>query len=534
MFKDNKTFYPTPKKMIERMAKLINGTPKKILEPSAGKGDLVEGIQEASVYHKGHYCGQKFRHVDFSAIEVNKDLRATLRGKRIKVIDTDFLTYSGPDKYDLIIANPPFDDGDKHLLKAINIMYRGQIIFLLNAETLRNPHTNTRKELVGKLKELKANVKYYKGAFKNAERPTGVEVALIDITIERNIEDDLFDGADDTAHKARPRIENNHEIVTGKAVEDLVVEYNEIITIGTETIISYYRNYRKVCKYIGLNKEADRHDHSGKDMTEKMQNQLNDMITAVRVDFWRRTLDLKEVTARLTSKKQDEFEHALKERADMDFTENNIRAFILNIIGSYEKTIMDSVLEIFDRFTIKHCYRDTVHEKNIHYFNGWKTNDAFKVNKKVIMPIYGSFGGAFRNWSGGWDLDYKAAQELRDIDLVANYFDGMDGYLSMTDAIKAAFAKGQSRKIRSTYFTIHCYQKGTIHLTFNDMDILRRFNVTACKGKGWLPEDYAAKSYKELSCEERETVDTFEGKASYAKNINRVLIPASKRLQIAA
>ena len=533
MFKDNKNFYPTPKKMIKRMAKLIKGSPKKILEPSAGKGDLVEGIAEMNFHHRGHYIGQKFRRADFSTIEANKDLRATLRGKRIKVIDTDFLSYSAPDKYDLIIANPPFDDGDKHLLKAIDIMYRGQIIFLLNAETLRNPHTNTRKELAGKLKELKANIKYYKGAFKNAERPTGVEVALVNITIERNIEDDLFEGADDTAHEARPRIEKKHELSTGRGIEELVAEYNDIIKISTETIISYYRNYGKVSKYIGLNKEAERYS-SDKDMTEQMQDQLNDMIKAVRVDFWRRTLDLKEVKARLTSKKQNEFEHALTERTDMDFTENNIRAFILNIIGSYEKTIIDSVLEIFDRFTIKHCFRDTVHEKNIHYFNGWKTNDAFKVGKKVIMPIYGSMGGPFRDWSGGWSLDYKAAQELRDIDLVANYFDGMDGYLSVTKAIEAAFAKGQSRKIKSTYFTIHCYQKGTIHLTFNDMDILRRFNVTACKGKGWLPEDYAAKPYKELSCEERDTVDTFEGKASYSKNLNRMLIPTSKRLQITA
>jgi hypothetical protein len=109
----------------------------------------------------------------------------------------------------------------------------------------------------------------------------------------------------------------------------------------------------------------------------------------------------------------------------------------------------------------------------------------------------------------------------------------MDSYTSMSEAIKAAFAEGQNTKIKSTYFTVNCYKKGTIHMTFNDMDILRRFNVTACKGKGWLPEDYAAKPYKELSCEERDTVDTFEGKVSYSKNLNRVLIPTSKRLQIA-
>ena len=91
-----------------------------------------------------------YRNANISAIEINKDLFAALRGKNIKVIDYDFLLFSGPDKFDLIIANPPFNEGDKHLLKAIDIMYRGEIVFLLNAETLKNPYSNSRKSLVKK------------------------------------------------------------------------------------------------------------------------------------------------------------------------------------------------------------------------------------------------------------------------------------------------------------------------------------------------------------------------------------------------
>ena len=119
----NKNFYPTPKPLIRKMVAKIKKDPGKILEPQAGKGDIVD-------YIKDDYGHTWRRSADISAIEIDDDLRSILRGKGIKVIDSDFLAFSGPDKFDLIIANPPFDEGDKHLLKAIDIMYRGEIVFL--------------------------------------------------------------------------------------------------------------------------------------------------------------------------------------------------------------------------------------------------------------------------------------------------------------------------------------------------------------------------------------------------------------------
>ncbi len=524
----NKNFYTTPEYLIRKMLSKVKGVPKKVLEPSAGKGDIIDAM--TSDYYSRY-------HLDcISAIELDEELQATLRGKGIKLIDTDFLTYSGPDKFDLIIANPPFDNGEKHLLKAIEIMYRGEIVFLLNAETLRNPYTNTRKDLIKKLTDLNADIEYIQNAFKDAERPTGVEIALIYINIERNIEDDLFKEVNDAAEELRPRIEKNYEVSTGKTIKELVAEYNQVIHIGTETIIGYYRNYKKIGKYIGLNMTADK-DHSSDDMTSKMQGALNDMLVTVRTDFWRKTLNLKEVRSRLTEKKQAEFEHQIDQRCYMDFTEHNIRQFVLNLISGYEKTLTEAVIEIFDKFTIKHAYSNGLYDKNIHYYNGWKTNKAFKVNKKVIIPFYGGYvDGPFTDgFSGKWRLDWNAKRQLCDIDIVMNYFDGIQCYVSISDALETAFGKGQSSKIVSTFFTITAYKKGTLHLTFNSEDILRRFNVAAGMGKGWLPHDYGKKAYKDFNSEEQGTVDSFEGTASYNKNLNRPLFASnSKLLRIAA
>lgn len=511
----NKNFYPTPLPLATKMVGKIKKRPSKVLEPSAGKGDLIESLEQRWKHSHGGS-------LDISAIEIDPTLQATLRGKNIRLIDTDFLSYAGADQFDLIIANPPFDAGDKHLLKALDIMYRGQIIFLLNAETLRNPHTNERKLLVRRLDEAGAEIEYIQNAFVNAERRTGVEVALVSVVVDRKVEDDLFADCDDHATRCYETVQEKHEVSTGRSIEELVLDYNETVRICTETILGYFRNSRKVGKYMGLtvgDKEDSQSFHGKETLTERMQVAVNRMLRSVRTDFWRSTLELKDFREKLTVAKRRQFEDALTVNCYMDFTEANIRQFMLNLIGSYEQTLTEAVLDLFDMFTVRHCWDgENLHEKNIHFSDGWKTNKAFKVGKRVVVPVRASYGSAFcDSWNGQWSLNYGAAAFLDDIDKVMSYFDGGGSYTKMSTALAAAFAVGESTAT-GTYFKIIAHKKGTAHLTFLNDDVLRRFNVVACRGKGWLPGDFGARSYKELSAPERDVVDAFEGAKSYDAN----------------
>ena len=521
----NKNLFPISDFLAAKMIQKIVGYPETILEPQGGKGDLAEKVSE----HWKH----KHHRPEIMTIEIDENLQAILRAKEFKVIDSDFLAFAGPDKFDLIISNPPFDDGDQHLLKAIDILYKGQIICILNAETLKNPYTNTRKLLVRKLEELGAEIEFYQGAFLDAERTTSVDIALINIFVERNVEEDLFAGANDKSQECQDTVKGDCALSTGKTIRELVAHYNQVVAVCTETIIGYYKNYSKVHNYIGLNQEPKGANDRRK-LTCILQATVNKTVGEVRKSFWRSALELDVVTERLTNKKREEFEHQLAQQCNMDFTENNVRAFILNIIGGHEKTIMDSVLALFDKFTIESSYRETVYEKNIHYFNGWKTNNSFKVGERVIIPISASYGSAFFDW-GKWKLDYRAAQTIRDIDLVMNYFDGMRPYCSMVSAIEKAFVQGENRAIASTYFKITTHKKGTLHLTFLDKDILRRFNVAACTGKGWLPDDFGTESFAKLTPEKQAIVKSFEDVKIYEKYLHAPLFPAESRdLQIAA
>jgi phospholipid N-methyltransferase len=78
-----KDFYPTPHSVIRKMVspyydKLSDLT---ILEPSAGKGDILDALVGMRQVKKRNLY----------AIELNPDLKLVLQGKEYKVIADDFL-----------------------------------------------------------------------------------------------------------------------------------------------------------------------------------------------------------------------------------------------------------------------------------------------------------------------------------------------------------------------------------------------------------------------------------------------------------
>lgn len=518
---ENKTYYPTPDALISKMIwKAFKGDREitNVLEPSAGQGHIAERIRE---YGRTGY-GRDNKNV--SCIEIDTKFQSILRGKGLHVIDSDFLAYSGTDKFDLIIANPPFDDGAEHLMKAIDIMYSGRIVFLLNAETLKNPFSNIRKALVQRLEELGAEIEYLQNAFIGAERKTAVEVALVYIEINREIEKDLFSGCDDVAESFETRIEADKDLTSANSITARVELYNAALQAGLTAIEGYYRAFPKIGEFIKLQVgEVDRYERDEGTLTMRANAAINKFALTLRKHHWKKVLDLDEVCKRMTQKKMDEFRALIDEQSYMDFTESNIRQFILGLIGDYEDTLTEAVAEVFDLMTTKHSYNPET-AKNIHYFNGWTTNKAFYCNKKVVIPVRGSvYNNPFIDYSGNWRLNcWDTERTLGDIDKVMNYFDANVEYVSICAAIKKAFESGQSRGIESTYFKIDCFKKGTVHLTFRSEDIRRRFNVTACKHKKWLPQDYGKKKYSEMSEREKGVVAEFEGEAVYSQNIGQI------------
>jgi len=537
MFKNNPDLYPTPEWLVKKMLSKVdfrNQKIKNILEPSAGLGNIIDVINSDINRHSSY---------NICAIEIDNKCRNVLLSKNVKVIDSDFLAYNGLEQFDLIIANFPFSDGDKHLHKALDVLFSGQIVCLLNAETIKNPYSNSRKDLVSKLNKLDAKIEYLQNAFSDADRKTNVETALIYIEKIRDVETELFNDIN-SSQESFDDLKESFEVATKDNIGNIVKRYNQDKETVTSQIMDFYKNYKKVSKYLTLaviGEDIQRHSQNvkqdTKELTEIMKDKLNNFVSKLKRDYWLEAMNLDEINSKLTSKKKQELQSELNKYCNMDFTENNIKIFIDNLMANYPKMIDEAIEYMFDKFT-HYAFRDgrntnNEYSKNIHLFNGWKTNTAYKVNKKIILP----FRAEYRN------MLYSEKQDfLNDIDMVFNYFDNKglnndlleytesDGYkqnVSTTNTagiVQGYLYKGETKNIKTRYFTITFYLKGTVHLVFNDLDMLRRFNIFVGKKRNYLPSDYGYT--------EKQNFKDFESAKEYKQYGNELAIDTKKVLML--
>ena len=109
----NSGFYPTPGVVAVKMLSGLKLDGKSILEPSAGKGDLCDAIVKLSGWRDPERAKKSIH-----CCEIEPELQAALRGKGYSLVGTDFLNFQPHTRYNLIVMNPPFLTGEKHLLHA--------------------------------------------------------------------------------------------------------------------------------------------------------------------------------------------------------------------------------------------------------------------------------------------------------------------------------------------------------------------------------------------------------------------------------
>lgn len=530
---DSRDFYPTPDNLAWEMAYSLQSTkygwkhlPQPILEPSAGDGALARQIHAvADIRHDpktgelDRYSTSKAKEFDLDCVELSSDFRAKLKKDGFRVVHDDFLTFRPAKKYAAIIMNPPFSAGAAHLLKALEIMKDGgKIRCLLNAETIRNPYTNERKELAQKLNELNAQIKYIPDAFKNARRAARVEVALISVDIP------------DKESVSKIRLELNNEmtdhmkadpqlaaLVSADPIAAAVERYNA----AAEGIRRIYEEYNGIKSLFSATTADDKETE-----VLNFNKSYNEAIRSLRGLYWQKLFDLPQIRDNLTRAMQDEYHNRVSELVDYDFSPYNILTIREEMSANIVQGIESEIVELFDDWTNLHY--NSEYSKNVHYYNGWCTNEAYKVGKKVIFRCQ-----AFSDWSGRFEPSWNAESCLSRIERTLHYLDTNGKKYNGDDlraTLKAAGEAGQSQKVQFHYFTATFYKKGTCHIEFSNDDILKSFNLFASQKKGWLPPSYGKKAYHDMSKAEQKIVDSYEGEASYTDTLARHLIPTKATL----
>lgn len=152
-------FFPTPPAVLRELLEAADVRPGQlILEPSAGKGDIVKALIAAGAEP---HC-----------YEINYTLAQHVASTfDLAVGNVDFLTARPNPVFDRVIMNPPFERGvdERHVLHAFEFLKPGGRLVSVVCSTTAAKLGNWADEVIA----LPA------GSFKTSERSTGVNTALV-------------------------------------------------------------------------------------------------------------------------------------------------------------------------------------------------------------------------------------------------------------------------------------------------------------------------------------------------------------------
>lgn len=479
---------PYQKRLESQCYGLINRT---ILDPSAGKGDILKYIREdLNRYDTRVSC-------DLHAIEIDQNLQSILKDDAtISVVGNDFLSYQQDIFFDVILMNPPFKNADAHLLKAIEIAHNTDIVCLLNAETLLNPHTNKRKELLEKITEF-GSYQIIGNVFDTAERKTNVNVALVRLKVVKENQSFDFDFSDyepEKIHFDKSFVKN--EIARADLIGNMMLQFEQ----AKKAFKAYIEAEKKWEHYTAFLLDNTRCNTAAsfdkKDLPPmKRYNHFNN---GIKKKMWRTVITELGLQRYMTSKLQKNFDLFIQQQSNMSFTKENVKQLFEMLVVNCNSILEQSIVDVFEMLTQNYYRQNRMH------IEGWKTNDRYKVNKKIIAPTYIQYGAYMnsydlKQYGDKFSLGYHAEHKYSDIDKMLCYISGKsyEDILTIRSTLKKHF--DQLGKIRtgdnyhntcsSTFFDIKFYKKGTLHLRFKDNFLWQEFNMRACASKQWLPDN---------------------------------------------
>lgn len=451
----NKDFYPTPNHVIDIMISSIDIEGKTILEPSAGKGNIIDRLND-------------FNPKNILACESEKDLISILNSKKCTIINDDFLRVKKEDisHIDLIIMNPPFSNDDKHILHAWENAPEGcQIISLCNWESIHNRWSRNRKEL-GDVVLNYGNKTNIGDCFSDSERPTGVEIGLVNLFKPKTGSNE-FEGYFDLNEEYQ---NSNTEGIIG---------YDEILAI-VQTYVGAVKLYDSVLDNAVLMNNLLKglyHEKLSFTCTEDgRQLKREDFKRKLQKISWEKVFSKMNMEKYVTSSVMSDINKFVETQEKVPFTRSNIYKMIAIIVGTRENTMNKVYIDVFDKLT-KHYH------ENRYSVEGWKTNSNYMVNKKFILE-YVVKENDYR--PGVVDFRYNGNKsKIIDLDKALRFLSGdINNNKSLEESIKC-FGKWFSWG----FFECKVFKKGTMHCKFKEDKVWELFNRKVAEIKGYpLPD----------------------------------------------
>lgn len=479
-------FYPTPPHLVEKAwNKFTESHVTALLEPSAGKGALIDKP-------RGYYMNSSST---TDCIEAMGDNIAVLKQKGLRVVDTDFLSFTTSKLYSHVILNPPFANGIDHVLKAWDILVQGELVAIINASTIENPNSEKRQFLVNLIDE-NGDVEFLDAAFTtdDTQRKTNVRVAIVhltktsldaplfDINTMGMTTDDTLSSFDEQLNEEKAHLSKQMQI-PNSTIKNGVIAFNQAAE-AIRAMIQAQRN----ADYYKSKISGPRHVMGGcSKKPTHYQSEFNSAYDDLKLNAWSNIINASDFTNKFSSKVIKDLEQELETIKHMEFTVRNIYGLLEGLLLNKGKLDNDMLLEVFDLIT-------AYHTGNRSLYRGWKSNDkhrsrAFRMkHTRFILPT--------RTVADAGYFCYDNKRMIEDFDKV---FALLDGKAAPEDPLLNVFTDKEryrdvcsGERVASSYFEVRFYV-GTqsIHFfpTKKGKELVDRFNRTIGKLRGWLPDE---------------------------------------------
>lgn len=469
---DLEQYYPTPRMLAIKMAKLVPQNAKSLLEPSAGCGDLLKAVDNCRELNAPEIWKEGFEVDEHRARIANKQRYSTIK-------HGDFLTANIEKTYDCVIMNPPFRNAEYHFKKAYDCLRDGgKMIALMPSASLQG-RNKIEQGFNNLLKATDAEIEIIEDAFaqKSAERKTNVEVALI--TLFKPVVGDLFE----FGNTMKDEVKNEINLFRDDE------EYNIKLYDFLGALVDNYERSKKAYNEF-LNAYHELWNVKPEEVSAEYMPSANNyetFVKAMRRECWMTVFKKTELSDYMTKNMMKTFQEKQEKDCEKELTLENIGNLLLELKLSV-KSITDEALKCaFDEMT-------KYFKENRCHIEGWKTNSAWKVNRKIILPNmlecpYGKEAPRY--------LNYSRSSVLEDIEKALCLMYGMklsdistNKHTSTIQAVFSYINEDDFGKWHDTYFfKVKVYKKRTMHLYFKDEKVWEDFNRRVCEGKMWIGQN---------------------------------------------
>ena len=486
---DDLQFYVTPDWLADVVHKTFKDRDfERVLDACAGTGALGKAFGR----HEDSRDYRYSRRIPVDCVEIDPRHHAGLR-KNFKVVGLDFLEFTGGECYSHIVLNPPFRRGVVHVLKAWDILYSGEVVAILNAETVRNVNSKERTRLA-KLIRDHGSVQFFEGAFsgRGVERAAEVEVAVVHLIKPAEESGDWIGpviasmAADKTEHHG---LELPRELTLPRSfIENQCIAFGQAVksmreAVKMEAVAAHFSERIGKTMAESNGKGADEGTLAAmRTQGDWVRQTMRERYDELKDRAWTSVLRSTETLSRLSRKVQQQAESRFEEIKTLDFTASNIYAFLLGLVESRTEMQMEMMCDVFDQ-VVKY------HLDNACWYKGWVSNSKQRTcgmrlkTTRFIIPGH-------RVESYQRSVSYDTVQQLADFDKVFAILDGKEQPpVSLTSVFQHSFEDLKSgKRVSASYFDVRFYpQAGTIHFFPRRADLVDRLNRLVGRQRAWVP-----------------------------------------------